>query len=66
VSGRRSPRTRLWIDVAGTLFFLLPFSLIVVYYGWPIFVDSFAGQERSETYEEEAAVNSVFRRIYEP
>ena len=47
VSGRRSPRTRLWIDLVGTLFFLLPFALIVVYYGWPIFVESFAGHERS-------------------
>lgn len=37
-----SPRARLWIDVFGILFFLLPMCLILVYFTWPWFVRSWS------------------------
>ena len=47
LSGRLSPRTRAWIDIAGGLFFLLPMALIVLYLSWPMFVDSYLTHEVS-------------------
>jgi TRAP-type mannitol/chloroaromatic compound transport system permease small subunit len=35
-----SPRQRLWIDVFGIVFFLLPICVILVYFTWPWFVGS--------------------------
>jgi len=35
-----SPRTRLWIDVFGILFFLLPICSILIYFTWPWFLGS--------------------------
>jgi len=40
VYGAVSERTRIWIDIFGGLFFLLPICLILVYFTWPWFVDS--------------------------
>jgi TRAP-type mannitol/chloroaromatic compound transport system permease small subunit len=37
-----SPRVRLWIDVFGILFFLLPMCVILVYFTWPWFVGSWS------------------------
>lgn len=44
---RLSPRARAWIDVFGTLCFLLPFAALIVWLAWPVFVDSFARGEMS-------------------
>ena len=38
VAGRLSKRTQAWIDVLGTLFFLLPVSLLILYLSWPVFM----------------------------
>jgi TRAP-type mannitol/chloroaromatic compound transport system permease small subunit len=35
-----SERTRIWIDIVGGLTFLLPICLILVYFTWPWFMDS--------------------------
>ncbi|HZS63488.1 MAG TPA: TRAP transporter small permease subunit [Xanthobacteraceae bacterium] len=35
-----STRTRLWIDLLGGLFFLLPMCVILIYFTWPWFLDS--------------------------
>lgn len=35
-----SPRARLWIDVLGILFFLLPICSILLYFTWPWFFRS--------------------------
>jgi TRAP-type mannitol/chloroaromatic compound transport system permease small subunit len=35
-----SERTRIWIDIVGGLMFLLPICLILVYFTWPWFMDS--------------------------
>ena len=47
VAGRLSRRTQVWIDVAGTLFFLLPMALLLMTLSWPGFVQSFLRDEVS-------------------
>jgi len=42
-----SPRVRLWIDVFGILFFLLPICVILVYFTWPWFLGSWSINEIS-------------------
>lgn len=42
-----SPRQRLWIDVFGIIFFLLPICVILVYFTWPWFVGSWSIGETS-------------------
>ena len=44
---RLSHRTRAWIDIVGTLLFLLPFALLISWLAWPMFADSFARSEMS-------------------
>jgi TRAP-type mannitol/chloroaromatic compound transport system permease small subunit len=40
VAGRLSNRTQTWIDVLGTLFFLLPMALVIMYLSWGVFLRS--------------------------
>jgi TRAP-type mannitol/chloroaromatic compound transport system permease small subunit len=40
-------RTRLWIDLFGALFFLMPISLLLIYFTWPWFLASYLGSEVS-------------------
>ena len=47
VSSRLSPKARAWIDILGTLLFLLPMVGIMLYYGWPIFAEAWRSQEYS-------------------
>jgi TRAP-type mannitol/chloroaromatic compound transport system permease small subunit len=47
VVGRFSPRVHAWIDVLGSLFFLLPLCFVVLYDGVPFFIDSFKSGEVS-------------------
>ena len=42
-----SDRTRLWIDLLGIIFFLLPATVILAYMTWPCFLDSFYRGETS-------------------
>jgi TRAP-type mannitol/chloroaromatic compound transport system permease small subunit len=42
-----SERVRLWIDLLGGLFFLLPICLIMIYFTWPWFVESWQINEGS-------------------
>ena len=42
-----SNRTRLWIDVFGIVFFLLPATVILVDMTWPFFLDSWLRNEES-------------------
>jgi len=48
VYGSVSDRARLWIDIFGGLFFLLPICLILVYFTWPFFLDSWRINEASQ------------------
>ena len=34
---RLSPRRRAWVDLFGTCFFLFPWLVVLVWYGWPYF-----------------------------
>ena len=47
IQGRLSPRAQNWIDVVGIVLFLWPMSFIIMYLGWPLFVDSYAREEVS-------------------
>ncbi|HYD81434.1 MAG TPA: TRAP transporter small permease subunit [Paucimonas sp.] len=47
IAGRFSKRTQVWIDVFGFLLFLLPMTLIVLYYSVPYALESYRGQELS-------------------
>jgi TRAP-type mannitol/chloroaromatic compound transport system permease small subunit len=42
-----SERTRLWIDILGGILFLLPICLILIYFTWPWFVESWRINESS-------------------
>lgn len=44
---RWSPRTRAWIDILGTIFFLMPMALLILYFSWPMFLQSYLGHEIS-------------------
>lgn len=39
---------RAWIDLVGSVLFLLPFCIILIYYGWDYMQQSYATSERSE------------------
>ena len=45
--GMASDRARIWIDIIGGLLFLLPICIILVYFTWPWFVESWVGNEAS-------------------
>lgn len=40
-------RTRLWIDLLGALFFLLPMCALMIRFTWPWFLDAYASGEMS-------------------
>jgi len=44
---RQSPKTQAWIDLGGTVIFLLPFTLLVGYYGINFVAESFEMSEQS-------------------
>jgi len=47
VYGMVSEKTRIWIDIVGGLLFLLPICIILTYFTWPWFVDSWNINEQS-------------------
>ena len=47
IAGRLSPRAQAWIDVFGTLFFLLPMAILFIYLSWPVFVRTYTHGEIS-------------------
>ncbi|MGE5087531.1 MAG: TRAP transporter small permease subunit [Candidatus Levyibacteriota bacterium] len=47
IAGRFSARTQNWIDVFGIILFLFPMSVIIMWLGWPVFVDSYVRNEVS-------------------
>lgn len=44
---RLSRRTQLYIDIFGTVFFLLPMAVLIVWLSWPVFVASYLSGEVS-------------------
>ena len=49
LSSRCGPRVQAWVDILGTLFFLLPLCGVMLYYAWPFFLISFHAQEWSSS-----------------
>jgi TRAP-type mannitol/chloroaromatic compound transport system permease small subunit len=47
IYGAASERTRIWIDIIGGIFFLLPICVILIYFTWPWFLDSWKINEVS-------------------
>jgi TRAP-type mannitol/chloroaromatic compound transport system permease small subunit len=47
VAGRLSNRTQTWIDVFGTVFFLLPMTIVIMYLSWVVFMRSWNINEMS-------------------
>ncbi len=47
VYGSASRRKRCWIDLTGTLFFLVPMCLVLIYISWPWFLQSWTSHEMS-------------------
>src|SRR5205085_1439980 len=47
IAGRLSRKTQTWIDILGTIFFLLPMAVLIMWLSWPVFTDSFMEQESS-------------------
>ena len=47
VAGRLARRTQVWIDVLGTLLFLLPMAVVLAVLSWPGFVRALERQEVS-------------------
>jgi TRAP-type mannitol/chloroaromatic compound transport system permease small subunit len=47
LSSRLSRRTQIWIDVFGTVFFLLPMTLFIMWLSWPIFMNAWTSGEIS-------------------
>ena len=43
-----SERTRLWIDLIGGILFLMPICILLIYFTWPWFVDSWRINEGSQ------------------
>jgi TRAP-type mannitol/chloroaromatic compound transport system permease small subunit len=47
VTGQLSRRTQTWIDIFGTLLFLLPMAITIMWLGWAVFVDAYQRNEIS-------------------
>ena len=47
ILGRFSARTQTWIDVLGTIFFLIPMVLLFIYMSWPVFIRTYTHHEIS-------------------
>jgi TRAP-type mannitol/chloroaromatic compound transport system permease small subunit len=47
VSGLFSRRTQTWIEVLGTVFFLLPMAITILWLSWPVFLDAYRSNEVS-------------------
>ncbi len=47
VVGHLSKRTQAWIDVIGTVLFLLPMAVTIMWLSWPVFLDAYRSNEIS-------------------
>ena len=47
ISSRLSKRAQTWIDILGTLFFLMPMAILLMWLSWPVFVDAYQRHEVS-------------------
>jgi TRAP-type mannitol/chloroaromatic compound transport system permease small subunit len=47
IAGRLSKRAQAWIDVLGTVLFLLPMAITIMWLSWPVFTDAYRSHEIS-------------------
>ena len=47
IAGRLSPQAQAWIDILGTIFFLLPMALTIMWLSWPVFIEAYQRHEVS-------------------
>lgn len=47
VASRLSPRAQAWIEIFGTIVFLLPMAILILVLSWPVFVMSWTSGEVS-------------------
>ncbi|MGB3068216.1 MAG: TRAP transporter small permease subunit [Ottowia sp.] len=47
LSSKLSPRAQTWIEIMGTLLFLLPAAVLIMVLAWPMFWDAWVTQEGS-------------------
>jgi TRAP-type mannitol/chloroaromatic compound transport system permease small subunit len=47
VTGHLSRRTQIWIDIFGTIFFMLPVTAYITWLSWPIFMNAWTSGETS-------------------
>ena len=47
ISGQLSGRARAWIDIFGTVFFLMPMAIAIMWLSWPVFLDAYRSNEVS-------------------
>ncbi len=48
VYGSVSDRRRIWIDLSGAILFLMPMCIVLMYFSWPWFLESWTGNELSQ------------------
>lgn len=49
IYGKFSKRTQIWIDILGTVLFLMPMALLILWHSWPVFVNAFLTNEQSSS-----------------
>ena len=47
IASRLSKRAQTWIDIVGTVFFLFPMAILIMWLSWPVFVDAYVRNEIS-------------------
>src|SRR5258708_2020855 len=47
IAGHLSRRAQMWIDIFGTLFFLLPMAAFITWLSWPLFIKAWNSNEIS-------------------
>ena len=47
IAGRLSKRAQTWIDIFGTVFFLLPMAVLIMWLSWPVFIEAYTRHEVS-------------------
>lgn len=47
LASRFSRRTQLWLEIFGVVFFLFPACALIMWLGWPFFMDAFVRMEQS-------------------
>jgi len=47
IAGRLSPKAQAWIDILGTVFFLMPMAILIMTLSWPYFMRGYTEHEIS-------------------